>query len=136
VGRLIPRPVGVSADAGTVKAPFEEVSLQVTRPSDVYPLLADVQIVDVREPYEWDAGHIAGAVHVPLQSLLSGGEKGRLDPSRRVVAVCRSGNRSDLATAMLRARGYDAENMEGGMEEWERDGLPFESSDGGTPRVA
>ena len=108
----------------------------MTRPADVYPRIDEVQILDVREPYEWEAGHISGAVHVPLQSVLAGGENGRLDPGRPVIAVCRSGNRSELATAMLRARGYDAENMEGGMEEWERDGLPFESSDGGAPRVA
>ena len=107
----------------------------MTRPADVFPQLDEVQIVDVREPYEWEAGHISGAVHVPLQSLLAGGEEGQLARSRPVVAVCRSGNRSELATAMLRARGYDAQNMQGGMEEWERDGLPFESSDGGPPRV-
>src|SRR5690348_17148096 len=108
----------------------------MTRPADVYPVLDEVQIVDVREPYEWDAGHISGALHVPLQALLSGSEQGKLDASRPVVAVCRTGNRSELATAMLRARGYDAANMEGGMEEWARDGLPFEAVDGGPPRVA
>ena len=53
-----------------------------------------------------------------------------------MVAVCRTGNRSELATTMLQARGYDAENLEGGMEAWERAGLPFEASDGGAPRVA
>lgn len=108
----------------------------MTRPADVFPRLDEVQVLDVREPYEWEAGHIAGAVHVPLQSLLARGESGILDASRPVVAVCRSGNRSELATAMLRARGYEAENMQGGMEEWERDGFPFEASDGGAPRVA
>ena len=108
----------------------------MVQPNEVYPKVDNVQIVDVREPYEWEAGHIAGAVHVPLQSLLAGGESAVLDRNRPVVAVCRTGNRSELATTMLQARGYDAENLEGGMEAWERAGLPFEASDGGAPRVA
>ena len=105
-------------------------------PADVYPRMDDVQFVDVREQYEWDAGHISQAVHIPLQALLGGAERGRLDPSRPVVAVCRSGNRSELATAMLNARGYNAVNLEGGMEAWERDGLPFEDDQGDPGRVA
>jgi rhodanese-related sulfurtransferase len=108
----------------------------MANPTDVHRRLDEVQLVDVREAYEWDAGHIAGAVHIPLQSLLAGAERGRLDRSRPVVAICRAGNRSELATALLQARGYDAANMEGGMEAWARTGLPFEASDGGSPRVA
>ena len=104
--------------------------------NEVYPKVDDVQIVDVRELYEWDAGHIAGAIHIPLQSLLAGADATVLDSDRPVVAVCRTGNRSELATTMLQARGYDAENLEGGMEAWERAGFPFEASDGGPPRVA
>ena len=95
----------------------------------------EVELVDVREPYEWEAGHIAGAVHVPLQSLLAGGESAVLDRNRPVVAVCRTGNRSDLAATMLQARGYDAHNMEGGMEAWAREGLPFVAEDGSPGRV-
>ena len=95
-----------------------------------------VQILDVREPYEWDAGHIEGAIHVPLAAVLSGGERDLLDPSRPVVVVCRSGNRSELAATMLQARGYDARNLEPGMEGWARAGLPFAASDGSPGRVA
>jgi rhodanese-related sulfurtransferase len=107
----------------------------MVQPSEVYAKLDDVQIVDVREPYEWEAGHIAGAIHIPLQALMSGAEAGRVDQGLPVVAVCRVGNRSELATVMLQARGYAAANLEGGMEAWERAGLPFESSDGAPPRV-
>ncbi len=95
----------------------------------------DYQLVDVREPYEWQAGRIEGAIHIPLNQVLAGGEKGRLDPSKTVVAVCRTGNRSDLAATMLQARGYDAHNMEGGMEAWAREGLPFVAEDGSPGRV-
>ena len=72
-------------------------------------------MVDVREPWEWQAGRIEGAVLIPLNDLMAGGEAGQLDKERPVVLVCKSGNRSEVATLMLRARGYDAQNMEGGM---------------------
>ena len=94
------------------------------------------QILDVREPFEWDAGHIEGAVHVPLAQVMAGTGGDRLDASRPVVVVCRSGNRSELAATMLQARGLDAQNLEGGMEAWEAEGLPFLASDGGPGTVA
>ncbi len=103
---------------------------------ELYQERNDVQIVDVREPYEWEAGHIEGAIHIPLMQLMSGAEQGRLDPAKPVVAVCRAGNRSELATTMLQARGYDAQNLEGGMEAWAAAGLPFSASDGTPGRVA
>ena len=94
------------------------------------------QLLDVREPYEWEAGHIEGAVHVPLSDVMAGTADGKLDPAKPVIAVCRSGNRSELAALMLQARGYSAENMEGGMEAWAAAGLPFQASDGSPGRVA
>jgi len=106
----------------------------LTDPTTVHDQLADVQIVDVREQYEWDAGHIDGAVHIVLNDLMGGA--GTFDADRPVVAVCRSGNRSELATLMLKARGLDAYNMEGGMEAWDTADLPFTASDGATGSVA
>ncbi len=96
----------------------------------------NVQFLDVREPYEWEAGHIEGAVHIPLASVMAGGERDRLDPSRPVNVVCRVGNRSELAALMLQARGLEAHNMEGGMEAWAAAGLPYAASDGSPGRVA
>src|SRR5438067_13876266 len=107
----------------------------LTQPTGVYASRDDVQIVDVREAYEWEAGHIDEAVHVPLNQLMAGGGQD-LDRSRPVVAVCRSGNRSELAALMLQARGYEAYNLVGGMEEWARQGLPFSTPDGRPGRVA
>ncbi len=60
-----------------------------------------------------------GSVLIPLNTVLAGGERGQLDPSRPVAVLCKSGNRSELAATMLRARGYEAENVEGGLEAWE-----------------
>jgi rhodanese-related sulfurtransferase len=95
----------------------------------------DVQILDVREGWEWDAGHIEGSAHIPLNDLL-GGRMENLDQSRPVVAVCKSGNRSEVAALMLRARGYEAHNLQGGVEEWKDEGLPLVTDEGQPGRVA
>lgn len=102
---------------------------------DIFEAGEKLQILDVREPHEWEAGHIEHAIHVPLDEVMAGKEGDRLHRDRPVVAVCRMGNRSELATLMLRARGFDAQNMEGGMEAWEAAGLPFTASDGGPGKV-
>jgi rhodanese-related sulfurtransferase len=107
----------------------------LTQPPAVYARRDDVQIVDVREAYEWEAGRIDHSHHIPLNQLMAAPAPG-LDPGRPVVCVCRSGNRSELASVMLRARGFDAHNMQGGLEAWEQAGLPLATPDGGPGRVA
>lgn len=108
----------------------------VNDPRELYEKQEQIQILDVREPYEWDAGHIDGSVHIPLSQVMAGQEQGRLDPDRPVVIVCKSGNRSELAALMLQARGYTAENFEGGTEAWAASGLPLLASDGTPGKVA
>lgn len=105
-------------------------------PRELYEKQDQVQILDVREPYEWDAGHIDGSVHIPLSQVMAGQEKGRLDPELPVVIVCKTGNRSELAALMLQARGFKAENFEGGTEAWVAAGLPLRASDGSPGQVA
>jgi rhodanese-related sulfurtransferase len=101
----------------------------------VYDRLGEIQLVDCREQYEWDAGRVDGAIFIPLNTLMAGGGP-ELDASKPVAVICRSGNRSELASTMLQARGFDAHNVEGGMEAWEAVGLPFEAPDGSPGRVA
>jgi rhodanese-related sulfurtransferase len=105
-------------------------------PRELFEKQDEIQILDVREPYEWDAGHIDGSVHIPLAQVMAGQEQGRLDPERPVVIVCKSGNRSELAALMLQARGFKAENFEGGTEVWAAAGLPLLASDGSPGQVA
>ena len=102
----------------------------------VYERKDDIQIVDVREPYEWEAGRIEGAIHIPLNDLMGGKGVDELDTSKPVAVVCRSGNRSELATMMFQARGYEAYNVEGGMEAWAAAGYSVETPDGEPGRVA
>ena len=105
-------------------------------PREIYEHRDQYQILDVREPYEWDAGHIEESIHVPLADVMAGRTQALLDPSRPVLVVCRSGNRSELAALMLQTRGFQAHNLEGGTERWAAAGLPIVASDGSPGRVA
>ena len=81
--------------------------------------LGAVQIVDVREPAEFDGalGHIPGARLVPLGALAA--RAGELSKARPIVAVCRSGARSAQATVLLAKAGFDkVANLSGGMLRW------------------
>ena len=84
----------------------------------------EVELVDVREPYEHEAGRIAGTRHVPLNRLA--GEAAALTAERPVVFYCRVGARSALAAQAFRASGRDAYNLDGGVVAWTQRGLPFE----------
>jgi rhodanese-related sulfurtransferase len=81
-------------------------------------------VVDVREPDEWAAGHIAQAQHIPLGQLAA--HISEMPHDRDIVLVCHAGMRSERATVLLRRAGYDrAINMTGGMEVWEGHHLPI-----------
>ncbi|GAA3537852.1 sulfurtransferase [Aeromicrobium flavum] len=86
------------------------------------PVPADWVVLDVREPFEWEAGHIAGATHVPLGDLPTRVDE--LDPERPLLVVCHLGQRSAYATAWLTSIGREAVNLEGGMDAWEAAGRP------------
>jgi rhodanese-related sulfurtransferase len=88
----------------------------------------EIQLVDVREPQEWDAGRIAGARHIELERLA--GRAAEIDRQRPVVFQCRLGARSAMATAAFRASGWDAYNLTGGLQAWADAGLPLEPTGG------
>jgi rhodanese-related sulfurtransferase len=111
------------------------MSSHLTDVKGVHERLGQIQLVDCRELYEWEAGRVDGAIHLPLNTIMAG-EMGDLDPTRPVAVICRTGNRSELATMMLQARGFEAYNVQGGMEEWAAEGLPFGAPDGSPGRVA
>ena len=90
----------------------------------------EVVFVDVREPYEWDAGHIDGSLHIPIMQIQERTDE--VPSDRTIVVVCQIGQRSDLVARFLRDNGYEAHNLEGGMSVWQAQGLPFVTS-GGTP---
>jgi rhodanese-related sulfurtransferase len=101
----------------------------------VHDRVADITLVDCRELYEWVAGRIDGAVHLPVNAIMAGAGSD-LPKDKPVAVICRTGNRSELATMMLQARGYDAHNVAGGMEAWAAAGFDFNADDGSAGRVA
>jgi hydroxyacylglutathione hydrolase len=84
-----------------------------------------VQVIDVRSPDEWSAGHLPGAVHIPLAALPD--RIGEIDPAKPVVVHCQGGGRSAIAASFIKANGLDGvANLEGGFEAWRAADLPVE----------
>lgn len=111
--------------------------MQPEIPSTTVPELPDplpdgVSVLDVREPIEWEHGHIEGALHVPLMQLP---ERREELPGGRVIVVCKVGGRSMRATAYLVQQGYDAVNLDGGMIDWAHADRPMVSDTERPPQV-
>jgi rhodanese-related sulfurtransferase len=107
--------------------PAEGIDVDPERVADLHRAGA-VQLVDVREGYEWEAGRIAGARHIALQDVAA--EAGSLDRERPVVFYCRVGGRSTMAASAFRRAGFTAYSMDGGIAAWDEAGLPLEPDDG------
>jgi DMSO/TMAO reductase YedYZ molybdopterin-dependent catalytic subunit/rhodanese-related sulfurtransferase len=83
---------------------------------------AGALLLDVREPGEWQVGHVAQAWLLPMGQVAR--HRSDLPQDRRIVVVCRSGGRSAAVAEALRAWGLDAVNLSGGMTAWAVAGLP------------
>ena len=82
----------------------------------------------MREPYEREAGHVAGTLHIELENLAA--NAGSIDPERPVIFQCRVGSRSLMAAQAFRRAGYDAYSMAGGVAQWAGEGRPLVPDDG------
>jgi rhodanese-related sulfurtransferase len=87
-----------------------------------------LQVVDVREPYEREAGFIAGSLHIPLVELSS--RAAEIERERPVVFYCRVGARSDMAAQAFRAGGTQALSMRGGLVRWASEDRPLSPAGG------
>jgi rhodanese-related sulfurtransferase len=106
-------------------APDGQTELDVD-PARVAEWLAEdpaPQVIDVREPYEREAGHIAGTRHIELNNLTA--EAPTVDRERPVIFYCRVGARSTMAAQAFRASGYEAYSMTGGLRGWADEGRPL-----------
>jgi rhodanese-related sulfurtransferase len=113
--------MGLPLTAGDVKdiEPAELNTLLQCR-DDTSPV-----VVDVREPWEYQQGHVPGAVLIPLGQLAS--RVGELDSGRPVAVICASGSRSQSAAALLGQKGFKTVyNVSGGTSAWRRSGLSLE----------
>jgi rhodanese-related sulfurtransferase len=86
------------------------------------------RVVDVREPYEREAGHVEGTDHVALNELSQAAAD--FDPAQPVIFYCRSGGRSLMAAQALRGAGFDAYSMAGGLQRWADEDRPLSPEDG------
>ncbi|MCW3032608.1 MAG: rhodanese-like protein [Solirubrobacterales bacterium] len=88
-----------------------------------------LQVIDVREPYEREAGHIEATRHVELTQLTA--QAPSIDRAHPVVFYCRVGARSRMAAEAFRASGYEAYSLDGGLVRWAEQGRAL-SPEGGT----
>lgn len=93
-------------------------------PQEATALIANdgVQLIDVREPHEVEAGRLEGSRHIAMGELSDAA--GSIDRDSPIVFYCLSGSRSGMAAQAFRNAGYEAYNLAGGLVAWEADGLP------------
>ncbi|MFI6106125.1 rhodanese-like domain-containing protein [Streptomyces sp. NPDC093595] len=103
---------------------------------DAASVPADGLVLDVREADEWAAGHVDGALHVPMSDFVArfGEVTEAVADGRRAYVMCRVGGRSAQVTQYLVQQGIDAVNIDGGMLAWESAGRPM-VTDSGAPAV-
>jgi rhodanese-related sulfurtransferase len=108
---------------------FDDEQIEVT-PERAKELIdaGEVHLVDVREPYEVEAGRIAGSRHIELERLASQADS--IERDKPVLFYCRAGARSGMAANAFRRAGYEALNLTGGITAWHERGLPLEPEDG------
>lgn len=79
-----------------------------------------IQLLDVREDWEFEIGHLPASTHVPMQRIPA--EIGRLDPQRPLVCICHHGMRSMQVAMYLSHHGFDRVlNLAGGIDAWSRE---------------
>src|SRR5256885_8873612 len=125
----------------TYRDSFSEIKKRIKEatPQQVVDLLRsrDVQLADVREKDEWDAGYIPGAVHVPKSYLEQWAEDRIPDKSKKTILYCAGGVRSAMAADTLAKLGYtDVVSMSGGFNRWKDSGLQVVTPESFSPEQA
>jgi hydroxyacylglutathione hydrolase/adenylyltransferase/sulfurtransferase len=109
--------------------PLSESGIEVTTEQTARALAdAGAQVIDVREPYEREAGHAPGTEHIEMQQLPSSADA--IDRDRPVIFQCRVGGRSLMAAQAFRNAGFEAYSMAGGLSQWAEEGRPLEPAGG------
>ncbi|MCF7796354.1 MAG: rhodanese-like domain-containing protein [Lentisphaeria bacterium] len=116
--------VGLALVQNDTSPGFPNISVAELR--EKLDLEADLILLDVRTQAEWDGplGHLEGARLIPLQALSKRYRELESVRNKEIVVYCRSGNRSQVATVLLREKGFNAINMLGGMRAWNQLGKP------------
>lgn len=106
----------------------ERIELDPDQLADWRAREPDLQVIDVREPYEHEAGRLERTRHVPLVELTA--QAGTIAREQPVVFYCRVGSRSEMAAQAFRASGFEAYSLSGGLVRWTQEGRPLEPLDG------
>jgi hydroxyacylglutathione hydrolase len=109
--------------------PLATGDVRDVEPDELYQMLQSGEspvVVDVREPWEYQKGHVPGAILIPLGQFSA--RLSELDPEQPVAVICQSGSRSQSAAALLGQRGFKTiYNVSGGTSAWKHSGLALES---------
>lgn len=106
------------------KLPLEQVP-QISV-QELYQQLGQLTVLDVRNPVEWESGHLQGATHIPLDRLSK--RMGEVNAQRPLAVHCKSGYRSSIAASLLKRNGFAAVmNVIGGFDAWRACQLPYAS---------
>ena len=97
------------------------------KPDEAKALLGKALFLDVREPYEWDAGHVEGSLHIPITEITE--RMNELDTSRQIVVVCQVGQCSEFVAEWLNSQKVEAHNLEGGLVAWTARGFSLTAPD-------
>jgi rhodanese-related sulfurtransferase len=81
----------------------------------------EIMLLDVREPWEFEAARIASSRHIPMGEIPARFNQ-ELDPESHIVVVCHHGVRSMNVTAWLRQQGFEnVQSLRGGIDRWARE---------------
>ncbi len=99
------------------------------------PLTLDdsVVLLDVREPDEWQRGHVTGAQHIPMADVPARIDE--IDRDATLYVICHAGGRSQRVAQYLARNGFEPINVTGGMLSWAQAGRPVRADDGSAGTV-
>lgn len=81
--------------------------------NEIDSLIGKIDLIDIREPYEYKAGHLPTAKNIPMDTILSAPEK-YLDKTKEYHIICHSGSRSSMTCSILKENGFNIINVAGG----------------------
>ena len=99
--------------------------MQQITTTDLARLGSETRLIDVREPDEFERGHVPWAVNIPLAQVAE--RLAEIQADGPVHLICQAGGRSAKAAEYLDQQGYDTVNVEGGTGAWIADGSPVDT---------
>ena len=116
------------------KSDKETCQEKTITPAKAYSMIRDkkehnLAVIDVRAPEELQNGRIDGPINLNIKRESFRDDLEKLDKKRKYIVYCRKGIRSCKAVEIMRQLGFsDVQSIEGGIESWEKEGLPLESA--------